>query len=352
MQPAVRKRSLADFNRRDVGTRRSAQKVPKVRSEEAAAERCHWHRDLLERFGPVFDKPTFRERARIGSVPHARFQQVRRIVFLLAVAACAIGQTDPDSRVSLYGYSEDANRIRFTVQNHNNVPITFYQVRHQAQCSNGTVVEAGGWGFDSTRTRAGQPDLKKFAPLQIETIDPGEIHKFEFIRPVEVSVVSVSGRSTNTDTCQPSTLKDFTAVFSDGTAVGVREVIEKQFATWRAQHKELKRWLSGQELPPSQDQRSAIKDLRDRLNEEYDDCEDRALPETKIARCQINREIWHQVNEVWQQMRSSPGAAVDFVPHLTSYWGRVADLLEKQLSQPELTVRCPELDHRRTRYFR
>jgi hypothetical protein len=263
----------------------------------------------------------------------ATFQQERRIVFLLAVAACGIGQAESDARLSLYGYSEDANRIRFTVQNQNRVPITFYQVRLQAQCSDGTVVEAGGWGLDSTRTRAAQSDLREFAPLQIETIDPGQIHKFEFIRPVEAAKVSfsVSGQSTKTYTCQPSTLKDFTAIFSDCSAVGQREVIEKQFAIWRAQQKEVKRWVSTQALPPSRDTRSSIKDLRDRLSEEYEDCEDRALPETKIAQCQINREIWHQVNNVWQQMRSSPDAPVDFVPHLMTYWSRVAALLEQQL---------------------
>ena len=261
----------------------------------------------------------------------ARFPQERRIVFLLAVAACAMAQTQPDPRISLHGYSEYANRIRFTVLNSNSLPITFYEVRLQAQCSDGTVVEAGGWGLDSTRTRAGQSDLREFAPVQTEPIDPGQSRKFEFIRPVEVSRVSVSGQSAKTDTCQPSTLKDFTAIFSDGTAVGVREVIEKQFAIWRAQQKEVKRWLSSQELSPSQDTRSAIKSLRDSLNAEYDDCEDRALQETEIAQCHINREIWHQVNNVWQRMRSSPDAAQDFVPHLMTYWGRVAALLDQQL---------------------
>jgi hypothetical protein len=280
---------------------------------------------------PLSENPTYRERARIGSVQLARFQLERRVVFLLTVAACAIGQTEADSRLSLSGYSEDANRIRFTVQNHNSVPITFYQVRLQSQCSDGTVVEAGGWGLDSTRTRAGQPDLREFALLQIETIDPGQIHKFEFVRPVEVSKASFNGQSTKTETCQPSTLKDFTAIFSDGSAVGVREVVEKQFAIWRAQQQEVKRWLSGQELPLTQDSRSTIKSLRDRLNAEYDDCEDRTLQETKVAQCQINREIYHQVNNVWQQMRSSPDAAVDFVPHLMTYWGRVSSLLEQQL---------------------
>jgi hypothetical protein len=259
--------------------------------------------------------------------------QQARLVIVMAIAGWAMGQVPSDARIALHAYSEDANRIRFAVQNNHSAPITFYQVRLQAQCPDGTVVEAGGWSFDTTRTRAAQTDLGEFAPVAVETIDPGKIHQFEIVRPIEVSQVAGGAQSAETQTCQPSTLKDFTAIFADGSGVGIRELIDKQFVIWQVQHQELKRWFESiHELQASQNTSAAIKGLRDSLNQEYDDCEDRPLTDARLTQCQINREIWHQVNSIWQRVRSSPKADADTVAHLIDYWNRVAELLQQQLS--------------------
>jgi hypothetical protein len=237
-------------------------------------------------------------------------------------------------RISLYNYSEDSTRIRFALQNNHAAAITFYEVRLQARCPDGTVAEAGGWSFDTLRTRAGQPDLREFAPLQIETIEPGNTHQFEFVRPVEASTTTVRGQVAETHTCQPSTLKDFTAIFMDGTGVGVRDLIDKQFVNWQSERDELKRWLASlHELRNAQDMSAATKNFQDRLNQAYDDCEDRALTDQRIIQCQMNREIWHQMNRTWQQLRSAPESGADTIARLVNYWDRVADLLEKQSSR-------------------
>jgi hypothetical protein len=117
-------------------------------------------------------------------------------------------------------------------------------VRLQAQCPDGTSADAGAWSFDTLRTRADRPDLREFAPLQIETIEPGDTHQFEFVRPVEVSTTTFRGQVAETRICQSSTLKDFTAIFMDGTGVGVRELIDKQLVRWQTEANELRRWLA------------------------------------------------------------------------------------------------------------
>lgn len=254
------------------------------------------------------------------------------LFLLLAVAGCAVGQTSSDTRFSLDGYSEDAKLIRFTIQNNHTSPITFYQVRLQAKCSDGAAVEAGGWSFDTTRTRAAQPDLGEFAPIKIEAIDPGSSHRFEFIRPLDVSIFK-SGQAAETITCQPSTLEDFTAIFADGAGSGVRELIDKQFGIWQAQQNELKHWLGPlHDLRASQDTNAAIESLRDSLTHEYDDCEDRPLADGELTRCQINREVWHQVNGLRQRLQSSPQGGGAAVVRLAEYWDRVVEILEQQLS--------------------
>ncbi len=257
----------------------------------------------------------------------------RSLLVLLTAAGYAIGQTSPGPRLALYDYGEDAKFIRFTVQNNHSSPITFYQVRLQAKCSDGTVVEAGGWSADSTRTRAAQTDLTEFAPIEIESIDPGGSHPFQFIRPLDVGRVVLNGQATETITCELSTLKDFTAIFADGNASGNRELIDKQFVLWQAQQRELKRWLGPlHELRASQDTRAGIKGFRDRLIREYDDCEDRPLADAELTKCQVNREIWHQVNALWQRMQSSSEIDANAVVRLADYWDRVAALLQQQLS--------------------
>jgi hypothetical protein len=233
----------------------------------------------------------------------------------------------------LYNYSEDSTRIRFALQNNYSAPITFYQVRLQAHCAGGTVVEAGGWSFDTLRTRAGQLDLREFAPFQVGPIEPGDIHQFEFVRPLDVSTTVVRGQVAETHPCEPSTLKDFTAIFMDGTGVGVRELIDQQFVKWQGEGNEVKRWLASlHELRKAQDISVATKNFRDRLNQAYDDCEDQALTDQRLIPCQMNREIWHQVNRVWQQFRSAPGTGPESIVRLVNYWDRVADLIEKQSS--------------------
>jgi hypothetical protein len=175
-------------------------------------------------------------------------------------------------------------------------------------------VEAGGWSFDSTRTRATQPDLGEFAPIKIETIDPGSSHRFEFIRPLDVSRAAFSGQTAETTACQPATLKDFTAIFADGSGIGVLELIDQQFVIWQAQQNELKHWLGAlHSLRASPDTSGAINSLRDSLTHEYDDCEDRPLANGELTKCQINREVWPQVKGLRRRLQSSPqsgGAAV------------------------------------------
>ncbi len=245
----------------------------------------------------------------------------QHFVLLLALAGGAAAQTSSDSRISIYGYSEDAQHIRFTVQNNYSEPITFYQVRLQSLCSDGSAIDAGGWGLDTLFTRASEPDLGQFAPLQIERIEPGKPHPFEF------------PRSMGTEGCQPSTLKDFTVIFADGTAVGVSALIARQFFVWEWERRELKRWLDPfRELRLAQDPRAALSALREGLNRGYDDCEDRPLTDPKVVECQMNREIWHSVNRVWQQLRTSPAGETETVGSLARFWQRVADLLEKQLA--------------------
>jgi len=262
-----------------------------------------------------------------------RLRRERSLLVLLAVAGYAVGQTSPDPRLSLDGYSEDAKLIRFTIQNNHTWPITFYQVRLQAKCSDGAVVEAGGWSFDSTRTRATQPDLGEFAPIKIEPIDPGSSHRFEFIRPLDVSGATFSGQTAETITCQPSTLKDFTAIFADGSGIGVLELIDKQFVIWQEQQNELKHWLGPLHgLRAAPDPSAALNSLRDSLTHEYDDCEDRPLANGELTKCQINREVWHQVNGLRQRLRSSPQGGGAAVVRLVEYWDRVVEILEQQLS--------------------
>jgi hypothetical protein len=69
------------------------------------------------------------------------------------------------------------------------------------------------------------------------------------------------------------------------------------------------------------------------LNAGYDDCEDRPVTQQQIVACQMNREVWHQVNKIWQQLRSSPAIGSNSIARVVDYWNRVADLLEKQLSR-------------------
>lgn len=264
-----------------------------------------------------------------------RVRRERGVLVLLAAAVHVAGQTPRDPHLSLYGYSEDAKVIRFTIQNNHTAPITFYQVRLQATCADGAVVEAGGWSFDTTWTRAARPDLGEFAPIKTEPIDPGNSHQFEFLRPFEIAsrVVGGIGKAGETVTCQQSTLKDFTAIFADGNVSGARDLIDKQFMTWQAQQVELKHWLGPlHDLRASQDASAGIKDLRDSLNREYDNCEDRPLAVEELTKCQVNREVWHHVNTLWQRLSSRPQVDGDAVVRLIDYWDRVAVLLQQQLS--------------------
>jgi hypothetical protein len=157
-------------------------------------------------------------------LPH--FPHGRCCFVLLTLAGCASGQTSSDNRISLFNYSEDTTRIRFTIRNNYSFPIIFYQVRLQARCPDGSIADAGGWSFDTLRARASQPDLQYLSPLQIDPIEPGKTDEFAFVRPAEVSSVTFSGRTAEIQACQPSALKDFTAIFADGTATGVRELID------------------------------------------------------------------------------------------------------------------------------
>jgi hypothetical protein len=117
-----------------------------------------------------------------------------------------------------------------------------------------------------------------------------------------------------TTACQPATLKDFTAIFADGSGIGVLELIDQQFVIWQAQQNELKHWLGAlHSLRASPDTSGAINSLRDSLTHEYDDCEDRPLANGELTKCQINREVWPQVNGLRRRLQSSPqsgGAAV------------------------------------------
>ena len=132
---------------------------------------------------------------------------------------------------------------------------------------------------------------------KLKTIDPGSSHRFEFIRPLDVSRAAFSGQTAETTACQPATLKDFTAIFADGSGIGVLELIDQQFVIWQAQQNELKHWLGAlHSLRASPDTSGAINSLRDSLTHEYDDCEDRPLANGELTKCQINREVWHQVN--------------------------------------------------------
>lgn len=253
------------------------------------------------------------------------------VILLVLLAGCASGQTSSDPGISLFGYSEDATVIRFALRNNRNVPVTYYEVRLQAQCPDGTVAQAGGWSFDTLRTRAGQPNLSEFAPLQIETIELGDTHQFEFNRPIVMSTSTVSGQVAETRPCQPSTLKDFTVIFLDGTAIGAHEVIEQQFVRWQTERDELKQWLDLiHDLRTAQDAVVAMKSLRDKLDQGYDDCEDRVLTPQRTIQCQMNREIRQTVNRLWHRLRSSPENGVDTTARLVSYWDLAADLLEKQ----------------------
>ncbi len=73
--------------------------------------------------------------------------------------------------------------------------------------------------------------------------------------------------------------------------------------------------------------------LRGGLTRDYDDCEDRPLTDNKLVECQMNREIWHSVNRVWQELRASPAAETESVSGLARFWQRVADVLDQQLSR-------------------
>jgi len=201
-----------------------------------------------------------------------RLPHERRFVILLALLSfCISGQTSSDPRISLYGHSEDATGIRFEHRNNYNAPVTFYQVRLQARCPDGTLAETGGWSFDTLRTRDGQPNLAEFAPI-----------------------------------------------------------IQQQFVRWQTELDELKRWLESiRELRNAQDAAVTLKSLRDRLDQGYDDCEDRALTPQKLIHCQMNRQIRQPVNRLWQQLRSSELGA-DSTGRFISYRDRVADLLEQQ----------------------
>ena len=267
-------------------------------------------------------------------MPHRRLSHESRFLLLLALTVSASAQTSSDPRISLFNYNEEPTRIRFTLRNNHNAPITFYQVRLQSQCPDGRAVDAGGWSLDTLRTRAGEPDLQEFSSIQVETIEPGETHQFEFVRPGEVSTTTVNAHGSETHMCQPATLKDFTVIFMDGTGIGVPELIEKQFVNWQRERNEVTRWLAPlHELRIARNVSVATQSLRDRLNEAYDDCEDRTLTDQKIAECQMNREVWHQVNRVWQQLRSAPTNGIETIARLINYWDRVADLLEKQSSR-------------------
>jgi hypothetical protein len=258
----------------------------------------------------------------------------RGFVILLAVASCASGQTFTDRRITLYGYSEDATRIRFDVQNNYVAPITFYQIRLQAKCQDGTFVNAEGFSTDTLPSRASQRGFQDLTPFRTEAMEPGETRHFEFPRPGEVHGVKVArGAAAETYICDPAILKDFTVIFGDGTALGPHDLVDQQFAIWRAQREALKHWLDALHgLGSARDASAAVRSLRDKLNEAYDDCEDRPLTQQQIVPCQVNREIFHQVNKVWQLRSLSPETISGAVVRLTEYWERVAVLLDEQLS--------------------
>jgi hypothetical protein len=82
------------------------------------------------------------------------------------------------------------------------------------------------------RERA-NPKFQDLDSLKTEAIEPGKTRHLEFIRPVEVSTGNVTAGVAETHTCQPSTLRDFSVIFEDGTAFGARELVDQQFVNWR-----------------------------------------------------------------------------------------------------------------------
>lgn len=105
-----------------------------------------------------------------------------------------------------------------------------------------------------------------------------------------------------------------------------------QFVIWQAQQNELKHWLWAlHSLRASPDTSGAINSLRDSLTHEYDDCEDRPLANGELTKCQINREVWPQVNGLRRRVQSSPQSGGAAVVRLVEYWDRVVEILEQQL---------------------
>jgi hypothetical protein len=229
--------------------------------------------------------------------------------------------------VSVVNLEHTARQIRFEVHNVYTSAITFWQVRLQAACPDGTMVEAGGWSFDSLRTMAAESDADLFDPAPITPIAPGDRRQFSFVRPLDVA--SAAGD------CDASEFKDLTVIFADGKGVGPAELIAAQLSERHTQSQTLKHWIGPiHEMLNTEDPIAALKHLRALLDEEYDDCEGRPLRDDEMVRCgHMNRALRWSVTEQINQMRrigDSPESTHEKLERMVLFWTRFQELLAQQ----------------------
>lgn len=236
------------------------------------------------------------------------------------------GQSNPEPRVLVFNLVHTARQIRFEVHNNYTSAVTFWQVRLHAACPDGTMAEAGGWSSDALRTIAAGSDTDLFAPLLILPIAPGGWRQFSFPRPVDVS--SVAGD------CDLSEFKDLTVIFADGTGDGPAELIAAHKAERHLRSETLKHWIGPiRDMLNADDPVAALKHLRARLDEEYDDCEGRPLRDDEFVRCGVmNRELRQSITEQINQSRrvGEPSeSAHDRLERMVGFWDRFEGLLAK-----------------------
>jgi hypothetical protein len=255
---------------------------------------------------------------------------LRRVLMALALTgawACSVtGQSAPDPRISIVNLVHTDRRIRFELRNNYSSPITFWQLRLEAACPDGSVAAAGGWGSDALWTIAAGADAELFAPVSIESILPGGLRQFEFPRPLDV--FSQAGE------CDASKFKDLTVIFADDTGVGLPELIASQLAKRRLLAETLQQWM-GQihDLLSADDPAAALKVLRARLDDEHEDFQVKRLREDDTERLIMNRQIRQVIDPQFLQMRrmnETTEAARQRVERMVGFLDRLAELLPRQ----------------------
>lgn len=254
-------------------------------------------------------------------------RQAKIVLSLLSLLSCsAMGQSSADSRISIDNLVHTDRKIRFDLRNNSNSAITFMQLRTEAACPDGTVVPTGGWGTDALWTIAAGEDGELFAPVRVEPMLAGSLRQMEYIRSSVWN--SAAGE------CEPSRFKDFTVIFEDGIGVGQPELVAEQLAKRRLQAETLKQWAGElHALLDADDPAAALKELRQRLDGDYDDSQMKQLTEDESERLIMNREIRQVVDRQFVSVRrlNEPfERARQRVERMVGFFDRLESLLKEQ----------------------